>query len=125
MAEGGIEGRKLGAPELKARRESVLNKLKGLTITPELDVSDSLSQECVSISEKNRLRYIPWELCTARSLEVVGVKTDQTWVKDANGFLKSVDIGGDPDRADCSSELLLDYALRRRGLALAMGDLMG
>ena len=125
VAEGGGDApRRLCAPELKARRGDVVSKLHGLTITPELDVSDQLITECVALADRNRLKYVSWESCTARQLEVTGVKTDPTWVKDpATGFLR---CGAEEEtgKAPCGTELELDFALKRRGLALAMADIL-
>ena len=117
--------RKLGAPELKARREEVIAKMHGLTITQGLDVSDQLLTECVSMYDRNRLKYLPWEACAARSLEVVGIKQDATWcIGPRTGYLKCEQGASQSDPADCGSEILLDMALKRRGLALAMADLL-
>ena len=124
IAEGGGTARKLGAPELKTRRDETLAKLNGLTITEELDVSDSLVQECVHIHDQNRLKYLPWEVCTSRPLEVAGTKVDQTWSKDNSGRLKCDDHETSPP-ADTSTDLMLDCTLKRRGLAMDMADLMG
>ena len=116
--------RKLGAPELKARREEVLGKLPGLTVTKELDISDQLLQECVGIHDSNRVKYVPWEACTARSMEVIGEKTEAIWTKDAStGFLKA-DAARSSPTAEVGTEYQLDLALKRRGLALAMADLI-
>jgi len=116
--------RKLSAPEIEARHKEVISRLVGLTVTPELDVSDSLISTCVSLYDSNRLRYVPWEVCTTRSLEVAGQKKDQTFVMDpATGFLKAGEAPP-PGRADLASDLKVDMALRRRGLALEMADLL-
>ena len=121
---GGDTPRRLTAPELKARRDDVLNKLVGLTIPLELDVSDQLITECVNLADRNRLKYVPWEACTARQLEITGAKSDPMWTKDhATGFLKC-GIEQETGKAPCGTELELDFALRRRGLALAMADVM-
>jgi hypothetical protein len=83
-AAEGSEGdapRKLSAMEIETRRTIVLDRLVGMTLTPELDVSDALITMCVAMYDGNRLRYIPWELCTTRSLEMVGQKRDETFVR--------------------------------------------
>jgi len=123
-AAGGTEARKLGAPELKARREETLKKLSGLTITPELDISDQLLSDCVSIVDGNRMKYIPWESCTARSLEITGQKKDTTWTADSNGFLRCESADPENPAADTASDYNLDLAFKRRGLAMDMADLM-
>ncbi len=48
--------RRLGPQELVARRKSVTDALAGLRITPELEVSDQLINECVAMLDKNRLK---------------------------------------------------------------------
>ena len=125
-ASGSADGpRKLGAPEIKARRDDTIKKLAGLTITPELDVSDQLITDCVGISDRNRLKYVAWENCTMRSLEMAGTSKDQTWVLDSgSGFLKCEMADARPEQASCATDLALDLALRRRGLAFDMSDLM-
>ena len=116
--------RALGAPELGARRKAVEQLVSpGLEITPELDVSDSLITECVGLVDQNRLQYIPWEICTTRDLEVVGTKKDPSWVKDTDGFMKAEFKEGE-SRTKCTSQYALDHILMRRGLAMAMADLM-
>jgi len=126
-AAEGSEGdapRKLSAPEFEARRSLVITRLVGMTITPELDVSDALITLCVAMYDGNRLRYIPWEVCTTRSLEIVGVRKDETFARDsATGFLK-VAVAPMASRADIATDLKVDLALRRRGLALEMADAM-
>jgi len=125
-AEGGTDGpRKLGAPELKTRREETTRRLAGLTITPDLDVSDQLITDCVGIVDRNRLKYVPWEQCTARTLEITGGKVDTTWSTDSRGFLKCESGEATQQVADTASDYNLDLALRRRGLAFEMADLMG
>ena len=126
-AAEGSEGdapRKLSAAEIETRRKLVISRLVGLTITPELDVSDALITACVAMYDGNRLRYIPWEVCTTRCLEMVGQKKDETFARDpATGFLKVAEVPPTA-RADLATDLKVDLALRRRGLALEMADAM-
>ena len=126
-AAEGSEGdapRKLSAMEIETRRTIVLDRLVGMTLTPELDVSDALITMCVAMYDGNRLRYIPWELCTTRSLEMVGQKRDETFTRDpSTGFLKVAEVPPTA-RADLATDLKIDLALRRRGLALEMADAM-
>ena len=122
-AAGGSE-RKLGAPELKQRRADTLAKVQGMTITPELDVSDQLVAECVSIVDCNRMKHIPWEQCTARSLEIAGIRKDTTWSINADGFLKCESAEAATPAADTATDYTLDLALKHRCLAMGMADLM-
>ena len=82
--------RLLAPLEREARREEQRKRLVGLTLTGELEISDALMDLVVQISETNRLRYIGWELCTKRDLEVLGVKLDPVWKPDANCVIKEV-----------------------------------
>ena len=86
---GGTYGpRKLGVPELAERRKQTLKSLPGLTVTQDLDVSDQLITEVVGIVDRNRLKYVAWEICTARTMEMAGGKIDQAWVTDpSTGYL--------------------------------------
>ena len=116
--------RKLGLVELNARRDSVAALVPVLSLEGELDVSDQLIADCVAMIDKDRLKYIGWEACTKRELEVIGMKRDEYWQKgDKTGFLKLAEapVQG---AADVSSDLRLDMALKRRGLALAMADVV-
>ena len=125
-AEGGTDGpRKLGVPELAERRKQTLKALPGLTVTQDLDVSDQLITEVVGIVDRNRLKYVAWEICTARTMEIAGGKIDQAWVTDpSTGYLKCETASAKLGDADLATDFKLDLALRRRGLAFDMGDLM-
>ena len=116
--------RKLGLVELNARRDSVAALVPGLSLEGELDVSDQLIADCAAVIDKDRFKYIGWEACAKRELEVIGMKRDEYWQKDdKTGFLKLAEapVQG---AADVSSDLRLDMVLKRRGLALAMADVV-
>ena len=109
VAEGteGDAPRRLSPPELSARRKQATDKLEGVTITQELEVSDALITECVGMVEtRNKVKYVPWESCTTASMETVGVKKDSSLT------------------ADLATDLKVDSALKRRGLGLFMADAM-
>ena len=52
-------------------------------------------------------------------------KLDTTWSTDSRGFLKCESSDATQQVADTASDYNLDLALRRRGLAFEMADLMG
>ena len=57
-------------------------------------------------------------------MEMVGEKKDETFARDsATGFLKVAEAPP-ASRADVATDLKVDLALRRRGLALEMADAM-
>eukprot|EP00972_Heterocapsa_arctica_P075182 11093430-Heterocapsa_arctica.AAC.1 len=74
------------------------------------------------MAEDNVLRYIPWEECTARAMEMYGHKRDNALSTGADGSVKLVHV----ERtvlANTDNELRVQFALKRRGLALEMADL--
>jgi hypothetical protein len=102
----------------------VYTRLPGLTLTPDLEVSDQLISECVHVYESNKLKYVPWERCGTTCLEMTGAKLDEAWVKAPGGFMKCEAVGAPAALADTSSQHHLNYVLMRRGLAFEMSDLM-
>ena len=115
--------RRLGAIELDSRRRRVEDRLTGLKLQGELDVSDRLIELCVAVWESKRLSYIPWSACTAQSTEIRGLKKQIEWDTDERGFLKKVSQEQE-EVADCSSDYKLRLVLQRRGLAMEMADLL-
>ena len=115
--------RRLGAIELDSRRRRVEDRLIGLKLQGELDVSDRLIELCVAVWESKRLSYIPWSSCTAQSIEIRGLKKHVEWDTDERGFLKKVSQEQE-EVADCSSDYKLRLVLQRRGLAMEMADLL-
>ena len=78
--------RRLGAIELDSRRRRVEDRLVGLKLQGELDVSDRLIELCVAVWEVEALSYIPWSSCTAQSTEIRGLKKHIEWDTDERGF---------------------------------------
>lgn len=115
--------RRVPAAERQERRLVVERRLVGISLTGELDVSNRLLDAVIQIAEDNVLRYVPWEECTARSMEMNGVKKDPAWTTDAAGHIKAIAVA-QPLTAHADSELKLHFALKRRGLAFEMGDLL-
>ena len=73
--------------------------------------------------DDNRVRYLGPGEATKRALEVQGMKRDRTFSVSQEGYLKvAKEEKGKP--AELSSTILLQFALRRRGLAMEMADLI-
>jgi len=89
----------------------------------ELDVSNRLIDSAIGMYEDNTLRYIPWSEATKRELELRGEKKDRAWIPDASGIIKEK-VVSEFGSADVSTDLRMSFALKRRGLALDMGDVM-
>jgi len=115
--------RKVPAAEREERRARVEARLTGLDLRNELDCSNRLVDTCIEVYEEDVLRYIAPEDATKKDMELAGIKKDRTWAVDATGAIKEK-VVADRSKADISSGLLLAYALRRRGLAFEMADLL-
>ena len=108
--------------EREKRRKRVQDRLAGLLVEGELEPSHFLQDAAFAIYDTGNIRYIPWEHCSKRESELQGTKTVRQWRPDAHGAIREVSEA-EPTRADLRSDLLLSYALRRRGLAMEMADL--
>ena len=76
--------------ELEERRRRIAKQLPSLVemdgmFEPDLDVSDTLLKRCIAMYDLNRLAYIALELCTKRSMDLVGVTKDPVWSQAPNG----------------------------------------
>ena len=80
-----ISKRMLTPPELSSRRADTKNRLKGLVLEGELDVSDDFINIFASMAATQTLKYVPVEKATKRELGVEGVTTDPQIVKDSAG----------------------------------------
>ena len=120
----GASVRNVSSLELETRRQAALAKVPGLTITKDLDVSDSFIKKIISMGESGVIRYPAWELVTTRSLETLGVTDDPAWKVTEDGRLRREPQGYVDHAADASTEYKLSRLLLRRSLALEMGDVM-
>ena len=115
--------RKLSVPERAERFNAIVKKLPGLDIRNRTEPSDSLLDTCVSLYESNKLTFIEWDKLTSKEHEASTTAKRETVLSiDASGKLKTEKP--DPGRADTSSELLLQLALTRRGIAFEMSNLL-
>eukprot|EP00435_Cladocopium_sp_Y103_P013398 s4340_g3.t1 len=116
--------RKLTQPERADLYERQVKRITGLTLKGPLEPSDSLVDVFCSIYESNRLRFVPWEKYTAKESELdKETKTEHLFALDSTGKLKVESKKSDPV-ADTSTEILLQYALQRRGLSMDQANLL-
>ena len=108
--------RKLAAPDRAFRYDSQVARLPNLNLTNELEPSDALIDKACQQADDNRVSYIEWSACTKKSQELAGVKVIQQLKSDSAGFVK-VAAGEVDVQADLDTELLMRFALQRRGLA--------
>ena len=77
----------------------------------------------MSIYESNRLSYVEWDKLTSKEQEMLSTAKKETVLSiDAHGKLKTEKP--EDARADTSTELLLQQALQRRGIAMEMANLL-
>ncbi len=122
-AKGDDTPRKLPLPERSARYERVVKLFPNIDISGPFEPSRQLVDMVVSQVEEGIVRYVGWEQCTSRDQELVNVKKEVLWEKDAQGFLKAREEGKELG-ADLSSNLRLQQALFRRGVAYETVRLM-
>jgi hypothetical protein len=115
--------RRLPGIEREARLEILKGQLDGLEIEEDLEPSAALVDKIHTMYETGELRYLKWEEITKREDEMNGVKVEPVWKTDGNGMIKQSLVRLE-NPADVSSELLLRFALQRRGVALHVGGLM-
>ena len=115
--------RKLSVPERSERFEVVSKRLVGLSIRNRLEPADSLVDSFVSQYEQDKLQFVPWEKLVSKEQEAsTGAKREPFFSLDSSGKLRSetkVEV-----RADTSTELLLQLALQRRGIAMEMANIL-
>ena len=113
-AEG---GRKLPPVEKVARLNDQQERLKGLSIRGELQPSYALIDLVAGIQDSGSIVWIPPSKCTKRDAEVQqSLKEKPTTLTVEQQTLK-LSAGEPKIKADTSNELLMQWALQRRGLA--------
>lgn len=115
--------RKLAQAERSARYAEQAKRLKGLSMTGELEPSNSLIDLVYNMAEEGNLKYVKWEECTKRDQELMGVKTDPVWKADSSGVIRESKVQ-EALKAEFDSDLKLRYALQRRSLAFDQSRLI-
>ncbi|CAE7434029.1 SLC24A2 [Symbiodinium sp. CCMP2592] len=118
--------RSLAAPDRADRLARQVLRYPGLTIAGPNEPSDRSVDKCCQMYENNRLTYLPLSWCMSKDDETRNSrdKEDRTLTVDNSGnvHIKNADIRGE---ADLSTDLLLKFALTRRGLAMEQAGLLG
>jgi hypothetical protein len=115
--------RKLPHPERFARFQRITRKLSNFRIEGPLEPANSLVDLATTMVEEGVLKYVGWEVCISRDQEVLSVKRERSWKPDASGHMVEFAESKLPG-ADLASDLKLNQALFRRGVAFEMGQLM-
>ena len=117
--------KRLAQPERADRLSRQQARLVGLRIEGVLEPSDRLIDLMVAQYEDNRVSYVELSRCTSKDQEVVSASTkeDKLLTVDSSGSVKCKHAPS-KEEADLSSDLLLRYALTRRGLAAEQANLV-
>ena len=113
----------MNSADRKVRTARLKVRITGFTLTGHSNPSTTLTDRMVTILVKGAVRYVPWERCTSMEQELLdepevkGLRIDP-----ATGVLTQ-DLQSDAV-TDLSTELLWDYALRRRACAGDIGGLL-
>ncbi|CAJ1357297.1 unnamed protein product, partial [Effrenium voratum] len=111
--------KKLPALEIAHRLDAIRDKVKPLLIERQLEPSHALLNAVNQSVEDGRWRYFEWSKCTTRVQEIQGLTEAnqfKSWKPDKNGVIH--EVSQEPAlKAELATELDLQNALRRRGIA--------
>ena len=115
--------RPLPLEERTFRLQAIKKKLGERNVKEETQPADLLVDKFVTMAETGSIRYLPWEDLTKWDTEIRGVKKDPHWKTTPEGLFKFEEATTEKP-ADTGSDLKLLNALRRRGIAMEMANLM-
>ena len=116
------EPRRMPNAEREFRLKTLQQRLEGMRLDGELQPSYHLIDLCSTMHEAGVTSYIGWEKCTKRDSEINGAKVERIWKPVSEGRIREVSKTS-PSIADVGTDLLLKYALQRRGLALEIANI--
>ena len=119
-----VHTRKLTQPERADLYSRQVQRPNGLCLKGPLEPSDALIDDFCSVYESNRLRFVPWEKYTAKDTELEkDRRPEHKFSLDASGKLKIESKKADVS-AVTSTEILLQFAVQRRGLSMDQANLL-
>ena len=78
----------------------------------------------MQLADDAQIEWVPWEECPKREQELQQQgRGRERWMADASGVVKEKEVPADT-RADVSTALRLQWALKRRGLALDIAGIL-
>ena len=119
--------RKMPAAERRERFMRVEKRLSpGVKMVGELEVSHRLIERCVTLVDANSIKYVPLECCTKRDSEVQGIEKEPTWEQYPDPILGTMRLKMSRDelRSPIDCQFAFEYALKRRGIAMEMADML-
>ena len=122
----GSEGqlKRLPMPEKTARAQEQQSRLSGVEISGEMQPSHALIDKCNTMYESGALHWLPPSLCSKRDAEVAVGITERPGVLQLEK--DSLKLASPPAKiaVDVSSPLALQWAWKRRGIALDQCSLL-
>ncbi|CAK9004344.1 unnamed protein product, partial [Durusdinium trenchii] len=119
-----VQTRKLTQPERSDLYQKQVKKLVGLSLKGPMEPSDALVDVFCGMYDANRLRFVPWEKYTSKECELEkSARVEHQFAVEGSGKLR-VESKVPESAADTSSEILLQYALQRRGLRMEQANLL-
>ncbi len=115
--------KRLAQPERADHLRRQQDKLAGLAIRGNLEPSGRLVDVAVTMFVENRLSYIEPSACTSKSQEVLSKSKEDKHISIVDGPLR-IKNPGNKLEAELGTDLLLRYALTRRGLALDQANVL-
>ena len=109
---------KMPEAERANRYRAQVQKLPGLSLVGELEPSHALCDKYFNMLEDGVVRFVPWSEYTKREQEIEGIKVVRDLVTVNDGVLKLAKREDKASSADMSDNLMVKYALMRRGLAM-------
>ena len=115
--------RKLPKLEREQRMRELREKLKeSMDIEGDTEPSNALVDKAYTMFDSGEVRFLRWDEITKRESEQSGAKTEPIWKVEKGVMRQSEVVVEDP--ADVSTELQLQFALKRRGVALHVAKVM-
>eukprot|EP00435_Cladocopium_sp_Y103_P018181 s871_g4.t1 len=113
----GDGARKLPIAEKAARLKDQETRLPGLRIKGELQPSYALVDMVSQIKETNSVTWIPPSKCSKRDAEIQNIQKDKPVTLSLEQQMVKLTSSEEPLQVDTSTDLQLQWALQRRGLA--------
>ena len=115
--------KRLAQPECADRLAKQQARLSAIQIRGNIEPSDPLVDLAVSMREENPISYIEPSAATSKEQEVLSKPKEDKHVSFVDGLLRIKNTANKIE-AELGSDLLLRYALTRRGLALDQVNLV-
>jgi len=116
--------RRIPTAERDERKGLLAQRLGGaFKMEGELEPANVLIDRFIQMADDGIVEWVPWEECPKRDQELRSARGKKRWMADASGIVKEKETPKDVT-TDTSSVIRIQWAMRRRGLALDVAGLM-